>query len=271
MKKFISMWLLPLVFACNKKSDPIVPAPVPVVEKRLKALNWQSLPSPYYHFAYDNAGRIVSASHAAGIRNYQFTYSGSNIQEVKNNAGPNQDRLLYHYENGKVTAIKYINKEGENYQRCFLAYNEVGQLKSMEWETKLGTVGFAQQRTVSFVYYSAGDVKERRDQLHAIPGLQEEALHVDLFENYDQGNCADEFMLLHNPNEHMIFLPGIRIQKHNPAKITRTGTGLQYSSEYVYVYDSKGWPISKTGKVRLNSGPNAGQEFQVNIGYSYYD
>ena len=59
-------------------------------------------------------------------------------------------------------------------------------------------------------------------------------------------------------------------QKGNPARVTRTGDGLNYVVDYTYTYDDKKRPLAKTGDVTFTNGPTAGQKFQTLSVFSYY-
>src|SRR5690349_8530866 len=52
------------------------PPPPPPTGVFLKDVVIPNLPSPYYHFEYDAAGRVLGASFASGVRNYNLTYDG---------------------------------------------------------------------------------------------------------------------------------------------------------------------------------------------------
>ena len=144
-------------------------------------------------------------------------------------------------------------------------------MKEMEWELNVSPVGFALQRTVSFSYYTDGNLPERRDRRHFIEGKQAEALYIDRYELYDDKLNVDGFMLLHESSEHLVLLPGVRLQHNNPLKNIRTGDGINYEITYNYTYNADKYPLQRAGSMLLTNGPQAGERFPVNASYSYYE
>src|SRR3954467_4082430 len=104
--------------ACNGESGttaptaptPPDPTPSPVL---LRDIVLSNLPSPYYHFEYDAAGRVVAASFASGLTNYEVAYDGGRISELRNVAVQNGTRLAYLYDDaGRVNVVKYLDATG---------------------------------------------------------------------------------------------------------------------------------------------------------------
>ena len=263
-----------LVFGSCKKEGNIVDTPPPTgKELALKTIVYQHLPSPYYQFEYDVSGNITKAGFASGAFFYDVQYDGNHIREMKSTAASTKIRTLYEYDNtGKIVFIKIISEDGSAIlKRCFLTYDELNRLKELEWETNSATGGFILQRTVSFSYYADGNVFEKKDQRHFIEGKQSEALYIDRFEQYDNKLNVDGFTLLHETSEHLVLLPGVVLQRNNPGKNIRTGDGINYEITYHYSYNSDKYPLQRAGSMLLTNGPQAGQRFQLNASYSYYD
>ena len=73
---FMIMSLLIVVMLSCKKEKDIGPGDRPTGQQVfLKDIIIRNLPSPYYHFSYNEAGDITQASVAAGTRNYTVAYS----------------------------------------------------------------------------------------------------------------------------------------------------------------------------------------------------
>jgi len=264
--------VLASIFISCRKDKPIVPEiPTDRVEIQLKDMNWQHLPSPYYHFDYTDSGFITNASYSAFSLSYDVYYTGNRIRETKSLFGAHKDRIQYTYDQNLVTVIKYINEDGIIYKRCFLTYNGSRQIIKMEWEMKIENMGYAAHRTVDFSYYPDGNLTELRDQRHAIPGIQTASLILDRFENYDQKKNVDGFSLLHRPDEHPVLLPTVVLQKNNPGKNIRSGDGIHYEISYTYQYNSSQIPVSRKGDVLFTSGPDAGTHFESNVSFNYYE
>jgi hypothetical protein len=141
----------------------------------------------------------------------------------------------------------------------------------MEWEQKIENMGFALHRTVDFSYHPDGNLAELSDQRHAIPGIQTANLILESFENYDQKKNVDGFTLLHRPDEHLVLLPNVVLQKNNPGKIIRSGDGIHYEISYTYQYNSSQTPVSKNGDMLFTNGPDAGKHFESNVSFTYYE
>lgn len=251
--------------SCKKVRETIL-APQP--QMLLKDVVVQGLPSPYYHFEYVN-GKTTKASFASGAAIYDILYAAGRITEMKNTTAVNKDRILYEYStDGKLGAIKIIDENGSVKNRAFLSY-ELDRLVELEWETKAETIGFTLDRTISFTYYNDGNLLEKREQLHAIPGKQESALHVDKFTNYDSKTNVEGFSFLHITNQHFVLFPGIVLMKNNPAKNIRTGTGVNYEISNNYTYN-KNLPLQRNSEMLITSGPTAGARFNLQAWFSYY-
>ena len=108
------------LFACNGDSgmtaptspgpDP-APSPSPVL---LRDVVISNLPSPFYHFEYDTAGRIKFASYASDLTRYDVTYDNAGrLSEMRNNIIVNHDRLQYFYDDaGRVSEVRYVDRIG---------------------------------------------------------------------------------------------------------------------------------------------------------------
>ena len=271
--KLLILLFLVSVFVSCKKDPASTPDPIPTdrVEIKLKDIIWPSLPSPFYHFEYNDSGYITRASYSSGLLLYDVFHSNRRIREARNLVGTLKDVIEYTYNAGLVTLIKYTNEAGINYKRCFLTYNNSRQLTKMEWELKMGNVGFASHRTVELSYYADGNLKELTDQRHEITGHQTATLITERFENYDQKKNVEAFSWLHRADEHMVLLPGVVLQKNNPGKNLRGGDGVHYTINYTYQYNGIGVPLAKKGDMVFTSGPNSGTHFEVNVSYTYYD
>jgi hypothetical protein len=247
---------------------PSTPSPVSTV--LLRDMVIPSLPPPYYHFEYDTSGRVTAASFASGFTIYEVVYVGGRISELRNNALGNQDRLEYSYDNAdRVRSITYVDKAGSVWARIALTYD--GQkLIRLERERRSGNVFFV-NKIMTMTYHPDGNLLELTDHRPAIAGLQTESNVVDRYEQYDDKVNVDAFDLIHNEFfDHLILLPGVHLQKGNPARVTRTVIGPSLTIDYSYTYDDQKRPRTKTGDVTFLSGPNAGDRFQTQATFTYY-
>jgi hypothetical protein len=259
-----------LVTSCKKDPDPVIPPPVQEKRVLLKDVVIPNLPSPYYHFEYRTDSTRIKAAFASDLNMYDIIYDGTRIAEMRSNTFTNKDTLKYQYDNaGKVTLIRFVDENAITYRRAFFTYNG-SQLASIEWEHKENNTGFISDRTLSFFYYADGNLKELREHRPA-RGAEPEANYTTLYEQYDDKINVDDFMLLHDGfHDHLFLLTGIRLQKNNPRKETRTGNGVNYTADYTYTFQADGTPLQKSGTVLFSTGQQAGQTFYSTVSYHYY-
>ena len=245
---------------------PVPPAPAVL----LRDIVIPNLPSPYYHFEYDTSARVIAASFASDLRKYDVVYDGGRISELRNNAVLNGDRLAYFYDDaGRVSSVRYVNADGLVYTVLFFSY-EGQKLTGMERDRRVEG-GFIIDKTMSLSYYADGNLREITERRPAITGEQDETTTVDRFEQYDDKTNVDGFSLIHDDFfDHLVLLPGVQLQKGNPARQTHTGDGINFTVDYSYSYDDKNRPLTKHGEVTLLNGSDAGQQFQTNSLFSYY-
>ena len=256
--------------ACAGDLAPTVPPPPPpppVADVRLAEIVIPNLPSPFYRFEYDATGRITFADYASGLHVYDIHYDGDRISAMQQ-LGLFPERLTYFYDDAaKVSMITYTDRQGVIYVRIYLTY--AGErLVLLERERRLEGA-FQLDKRMSFVYHADGNLAELTDQRLPFPGQAAETL-VDRFEQYDAGINVDGFGLIHSEFfDHLVLLPGVRLQLGNPAAVTRSGTDFDYHIEYTYVYDGENRPLTKHGEAVILSGTRAGQRFQTNATFSY--
>ena len=68
----------------------------------------------------------------------------------------------------------------------------------------------------------------------------------------------------------LLLLPGVRLQRGNPARVTRTGDGVNFIVDYSYTYDDGKRPLAKSGDLTITNGADAGRTFQLRTEFSYY-
>ena len=262
--------LAPLVataVACS--SDGVsAPPPPPPTGVLLKDVVYDRLPSPYYHFEYDNFGRISTASFASGLATYSLNYNSDRIRDIDVAAGT-VHKLIYTYDDqGRVVAIRERDETGANARLWFFTYDGQ-QLTSIERDAAVPG-GFIVELTMGFLYSADGNLLELAQHYPAIDGVQTEATLVDVFERYDDKINVDDFDLLH-PGffDKLTLLPGVKLQKNNPGRVVHIG-GDQYTVDYTYTYNGQNRPVTRTGNLIFVTGPNAGQSFTLGASYSYY-
>ena len=266
----ITMVVIAGLSACGDDAKVTGPPP-PATTVLLKDVVVPNLPSPYYHFEYDAAGKVTSVSFASGLNTYAVTYSGDRISEMKNNTLGNQDRLVYVYDDaGRVAAVKETDPNNVVFTTVFLTYTG-DKLTGLERDRRV-TGGFIIDKTMSFTYSADGNLLELTDHRPAIEGFQTEMTVTDRFEQYDNGINVDSFSLLHNDFfDHLVLLPGVQLQKSNPRRVTRTGDGDNFTIDYSYAYDAKGRPTTTSGDLLFTTGPLIGRHYPLRSEFSYYE
>jgi hypothetical protein len=235
----------------------------------LKDVVVHNLPSPYYHFDYEPGGRIKGVSFASGFEIYDVLYQESRIAELRNTTAGNMDRLQYVYDAaGRVETVNYLDPAGTVFARVRLTYDG-DKLTELDRERKLDA-GFTVEKTMSFSYSADGNLQEIVDHRPAMNG-QEAATTVDRFEQYDDNVNVDAFSLIHNDFfDHVVLLPGVRLQRGNPAREIFTGGSVSYRFDYAYTYDEQRRPLLKAGTATILTGPDAGRTIPLSTVFSYY-
>lgn len=275
-RKFIAMkGFLPLIvlislvlFASCKKDDTPPGGNPPPLAVKLKEINNDKLPSPYYFFEYNSANQVKAVSFQSGFLSYQASYLNNQLNILQNNTAVNKTRIEYRYTNGKVTSLALFDNNGVQKQRCFLDYSG-NKLVRIDWELRQ-PVGYIQQRSMELSYYPDGNLKEIIHIKNAIDNVQTALQWKDTYSNYDNKPGVEGFAQIHPEDDELIFLPGVEIQKNNPGKIVRTGEALNYEIVYTYTYDEQGKPTTKKGDFLITSGPNQGTRSELHTFYTYY-
>lgn len=252
-----------------KKDKPVRPSgpPVPLTGK-LKDMTERNLPSPAYHFEYNDSGAISKASIYSGLISYNLRYQGKKILRMESTT--NQDTLQYDYFADGLTIIFVKDHTGFIYRRCLVSYSSSGQLQNLEWQIAEGNIGYAIERTHQFTYDSDGNLSEMVTHMYPV-GSQQEATYTDKYANYDDKVNEDGFSLLHPFQlEHLILLPEFKLQRNNPRLEVRTGDGANFQVNYTYTYDGSGRPLVKDGDFLWTNGTDNGKHVAIQTTYSYY-
>jgi len=268
----ISLAFFVILASCKKDDQTIPPPQEPLARKiLLKDIVMPHLPSPYYHFEYNNDSVCVKANFASGYTIYDILYSGDKIREMRNNIIVNHDTLRYIYDNtGKLSLIKFINQENVNYRQAKFTFDG-SSINNIEWDLLSNTGDITIDRRLSFEFYPDRNVKSIEDHRYPHAGLPE-SINITTYEGYDRKINVDDFSLVHDGiHDHLFLLQGFRLQKGNPAKETLVTNGVKYYTvDYNYSYNPDGTPSIKNGSLLFYSGTDSGKVFNVQTQYSYY-
>jgi hypothetical protein len=249
-------------------APPAAPPP-PVTAVRLRELVLRSLPSPFYRFEYDETGRVTFVDYASGLHTYDFQYLGDRILEVQSlTVRFVPGRLSYFYnESGKISVVTYADGTDALVARISLTYKDE-RLVRLERERLIDGI-FQLEKRMSFAYDPDGNLAELTDERLPV-GIQTEVTLIDRFERYDGGINVDDFSLIHNEFfEHLVLLPGVRLQRNNPGLVTRSGTGNHFQVAYTYTYDDQHRPVTRRGDFVWLTGAEAGRRVQIEAFFSY--
>ena len=260
-----------LVLASCSSDRSVTAPPPPAAPILLKDVVLDRLPSPYYHFDYDANNRASGVSFASELNSYNLVYDGDRLSEMRSNSLFNHDRLVYAYDAaGRVESVKYTDENGIVFTVLFFRYSGQ-QLTELERDRRV-TGGFIIDKTMSFTYYPDGNLLELTEHRPAIDGLQTEGTTVDHFEGYDTKINVDAFGLIHDDFfDHLVLLPPVQLQKGNPARVTHTGDGDNFTIDYTYTYDGRNRPLLRSGDLAFLTGPDTGQHFHLSDTFSYYN
>ena len=273
----MSLTFAVILFSCKKDRESVTTDPPPIrpnpTEKHvlLKDIIAPQLPSPYYHFEYNNDSLPSKVDFASGFSMYDILYNGNKIGEMRNNIIVNHDTLRYSYDSaGKLTMIKFINESNIVYRLVNFTYD--GDLiKEIEWNIKEGNIGYYIDRRVTFTFYPDSNLKTMIDFRAAFNGSPEQTL-TTMFEQYDDKINVDDFSLIHDQyHDHLFLFQGFRLQKNNPGNETFTVNSVVfYTNDFTYVYNADNTPSHKKGNFIYHSGSDSGKVFETNASYTYY-
>jgi hypothetical protein len=264
-----------MIVACSGYDSPTYPGtttPPPPKQVLLKDIVIDRLPSPYYHFDYDAAGRITHASFASGTDDFSVSYLGVRIKELTNSGGiGEQDRVVYAYDvAGRVSGVRYVDRNGLTFTVVVYIYDG-DRLAGVERSQNVSGALII-DKTMTLTYYQDGNLETLTEHRLPLAGVQDDATNVTRFEEYDTGINVDGFGLIHDDFfDHLVLLPGVVLQKSNPKRETRTGDGLTYSVEYTYGYAPDGThPVTKRGDLVITGGGTVGMHVPTSSVFTYY-
>jgi hypothetical protein len=264
-----ALMILPVSCKKDKVNTPGTPFTPDTFSVRLKDMIVERLPSPYYHFEYNDSGYITLANWQSGLRVYEPSYSGRKITQLQNLIEPVPDRLEYIYKGGRVTEVRILNRNNALYRKVFISYNGSDKLQKIYWEV-LANGGFSSEQMLTFTYHPDGNLKELTNTTFDVGPLTARTFK-ERYDDYDDKINADGFsLLLPQPQNHLILLPNYKLQLNNPRRVVRTGSGQDYNVDYSYTYDSNGRPISKIGDVLFTTGQFKDQRFNSVTSFSCY-
>ena len=271
MKKHYLVILACLILAVSCKKHGADSQP-PVTDARsilLKEVTVSSLPSPYFQFAYDNAGFITHIDFASQLFSWQVQYKNNRVIRLIN-TNFNKDTLEYTYVNNRVAIIRHTSSQnGQLLSQYDFTYDNTGLLQQMRWWAfpQPGSDSVL-SRKVNLVYYATGNLQEYDDyNLDTANTLV--LTSTSKFTNYDEGVNVDDFYLLKNFFDDFLFLPQVKLQKNNPAHETIQTPNTDYAIDYTYKYNTNKLPFEKDYIISITRGTNTGQQYAEKDQFTY--
>ena len=150
----------------------------------------------------------------------------------------NNDTLLYNYANRQVISIRHTNATtGKPLWTYDFSYDNNILKEIRWWNFPAAGVDSMLYRKVTLAYYPDGNL-ERYDDYNSFNSGAVTLTNSVKFTGYDQGINVDDFYLLKNFFDDLLFLPQVKFQKNNPAHVTMTGINNDYTIDYNYQYNA---------------------------------
>jgi len=271
----VSIFILILsVLGCNKNDNVVLPVPPPGTgadDARmvlLKDIVADHLPSPYFHFEYDDQHYAKKISFASDLFVYNVEYHDKRVTRMVNL--PNQNSLEYSYNNGHVSEINEFSGTTGNmvYNYAFL-YNSRMQLTHVFWITFDHDPGGNIFKRADLAYLPDSNLASINLYYAANPGDTLTWTSRDEFSDYDNQTNVDDIAVLKDFFGTFLFLPQVKLQKNNPLKEHITSATNEYLITNTYAYQNN-LPVTKTSSVDQIRGGTGGGPVQVATHYTYY-
>lgn len=269
----VAVIITSLVASCNKEMIPVTFPPIgqPIADKRsipLKEVFEQNLPSPYFKLVYDDSGYASIISFADGIQTYTLGYLNQRINKMVNTK--NNEVLTYHYTGVDVSNITLHNAAGKKLRSFKFYYNHTRQLTRVDYfyVPNANPQDSLLERKVLLQYNDKGNLS--RKEGYELNNHNELLLsHIIQYDDYDNGINVDDFYLLKDFFDHLLFLPQVKLQINNPKLVTIKSDQADFRIDYTYTYSNQ-LPVSKSGRMEQVRGENPGQVFEFINQFTYY-
>lgn len=268
MKKIIYLALLAITAAsCDKEDNKPVQSSVSDARTiRLKEMVSDGLPSPYFHFTYDNNNFVTKLQHASGLFQYDLQYENGRLVTMANNTIVNKDTLLYHYSSNRISRIDLIETNGQKTKQVELSYDAQGRLQELTWKKLNADFSASVTRKLVFSYNKENNISQFEDHRNMGNGL--ELLKTHYFEKYDDKVNAEANFLIKDVFEHFLFLPQVQLQKNNPLTEKIVSKQNDWQITYNYTFNN-GLPVNKTAEIKQTRGGGSGNTVVGVTTYTY--
>lgn len=267
MKQFFYLALVVVTAAaCDKEERPVQSPVSDAKNVRLKEMVSQGLPSPYFHFTYDNNHFVTKLQHASGLLQYDLHYENGRLVRMSNNTIVNKDTLEYHYSRNRISRVDLIEGNGVRTKQAQLFYDEQDRLQEIVW--KKMNIDFSSSiiRKLVFEYDQQNNISRFEDYRNTGSGLELSTTHF--FDKYDSQVNVESNFLIKDVFEHFLFLPQVQLQKNNPLTERIVGTQNEWQITYTYSFNN-GLPVNKTAEIKQTRGTGAGGTIVNVTSYAY--
>ena len=254
---------------CKKSNDPVpVPEPPPATgELRLKDYVVSNLPSPYYSFDYSTDNRVSKINFASSLFQYSLSYEAGKLTRLVNE--PNGDRLEYRYLLGRVSSIEQFESSAGRREWSYqFTYDPDGKLTIARWFQIVNNGADSIARRVALLSYQGENLIDLFNFRENQNGELALSSHIN-FGNFDDKTNVESFGLLKDFFEHLLFLPGVTLQKNNPRISHILGEQSDFEVQYTYTYQST-VPVSKISRIEQVRGTQTGKVTVGNTVYHYF-
>jgi len=235
----------------------------------LKEVEVDRLPSPYFRLTYNDSNFVTHIDFADGLLSWKVEYENNRVIRLINNTFVNHDTLLYTYSHNKVVTIRHTNANtGSPLWRYDFLYDR-DVLKEIRWWRFQSGPDSVLYRKVALQYYADGNLQQYDDYNTDNNNGPVTLTTTVKFSNYDQGVNVDDFYLLKNFFDDVLFLPQVKLQKNNPGHETITGGAEDYVIDYTYQYNTDKLPVQKDYSLAITRGANAGQTYTFTDHFTY--
>jgi hypothetical protein len=246
------------------------PPPPPPDDARtvlLKDVIAQSLPNPYFHFAYNSQQYVTQINFASGFTIYNVEYENKRVKQMINIQ--NNNSVVYSYSNNQVVEInEFSGMSGNKVFSYRFSYNTSNHLKEVQWfEFSNNTTGNLFKKAL-LSYHADGNLATI-EQYFNISGSPLTLVKTDKFSDYDNKINVDDFYLMKDFFDTYLFLPQVKLQGNNPSKHQVITPANDYDISYVYEYQNN-LPVKKTATLLQTRGSNAGQSLIITNQFNYY-
>lgn len=257
------MFLFLVLLSCGRGNE-LQPnqAPQDSVKYKIKEITIDGLPSPYLRFLYHAEGLIHEIKQESNLYQYQLQYEDHKLTSMINKANLDFDSLQYQYEGDRVVKIYRSTVSLGKMEEISLFYDMAGRLKELNW-LKLATGKVFKKLVLQ--YGPDNNMHQYEEYYQQTDTLLKTATHI--FSGFDKNINVTSNLIIRDI--HYLHLPGIRLQRNNPAEELVLSGNRDMHINFSYEYQQQ-LPVSKLSKMKITRGDGMGLERMNNTSITYY-